>query len=245
MALQGGISQISDGSRVKPVPCAETTLEYCKFLQYLGGMSTDRELTPRQRQIFEYVEERMVTAGAPPTLKEICGRFRFRSPNAAREHLRLIEQKGYLKRERRRARGIRIDRENSSLDELVRVPLLGRIVAGNPNDAIENIEARIPLPRALLRGTRLFALRVGGSSMEGAGIFDGDIAILNSQAEVTDGEIAAVLVGDEATLKRVFRIRDGIRLQAENSEFPDLVLDQFNAGALRVAGVLVGILRTV
>lgn len=81
--------------------------------------------------------------------------------------------------------------------------------------------------------------------MEGAGIFDGDIAILNSQAEVTDGEIAAVLVGDEATLKRVFRIRDGIRLQAENSEFPDLVLDQFNAGALRVAGVLVGILRTV
>lgn len=208
-------------------------------------MSADRELTPKQRQIFDFVEEHMATAGAPPTLEEICGRFSFKSPNAAREHLRLIEQKGYLKRERRRARGIRIGREDSSLDDLVRVPLLGRIVAGNPTDALENIEARIPLPRALLRGARLFALRVGGSSMEGAGIFDGDIAILNGQAEVTNGEIAAVLVGEETTLKRVFRTSDGIRLHAENPKFPDLVFDQSNAAALSVAGVLVGILRMV
>jgi SOS regulatory protein LexA len=125
------------------------------------------------------------------------------------------------------------------------VPLLGRIVAGNPTDAVENIEARIPLPRALLRGARLFALRVGGSSMEGAGIFDGDIAILNSQAEAANGEIAAVLVGGDTTLKRFFRTSHGIRLHAENPNFPDLIFDQSNAGALRVAGVLVGILRVV
>jgi repressor LexA len=187
----------------------------------------------------------MAAVGAPPTLEEICDRFGFKSPNAAREHLRLIEQKGYLKRAQRRARGIRIGRQDSPLGDLVRVPLLGRIVAGNPTDALENIEARIPLPRALLRGARLFALRVGGSSMEGAGIFDGDIAILNTQTEVANGAIAAVLVGEETTLKRVFRSSDGIRLRAENPEFPDLVFDQSNAGALRVAGVLVGILRLV
>lgn len=208
-------------------------------------MSIAGELTPRQRQIFDFVEEHMATVGAPPTLEEICGRFSFKSPNAAREHLRLIEQKGYLKRAPRRARGIRIGRDDSPLGDLVRVPLLGRIVAGNPTDAFENIEARIPLPRALLRGARLFALRVGGSSMEGAGIFDGDIAILNTQTEVANGAIAAVLVGEETTLKRVFRSSDGIRLRAENPEFPDLVFDQSNAGALRVAGVLVGILRLV
>ena len=208
-------------------------------------MNAQLELTPKQRQIFDFVEEHMATAGAPPTLEEICGRFGFKSLNAAREHLRLIEQKGYLKREPGRARGIRVSRQDSALEDLVRVPLLGRIVAGNPTDALENIEARLPLPRALLRGARLFALRVGGSSMEGAGIFDGDIAILNSQAEVTNGEIAAVLVGEETTLKRVFRTSVGIRLHAENPEFPDLVFDQSNAGALSIAGVLVGILRLV
>ncbi|MDF0492749.1 transcriptional repressor LexA [Bradyrhizobium yuanmingense] len=208
-------------------------------------MSIDAELTPRQRQIFEFVEEHMAATGAPPTLEEICDRFSFKSPNAAREHLRLIEQKGYLQRAPRRARGIRIGREDSALGDLVRVPLLGRIVAGNPTEAVENIEARLPLPRALLGGARLFALRVGGRSMEGAGIFDGDIAILNGEVEVANGAIAAVLVGEETTLKRVFRSRDGVRLRAENPEFPDVVFDQSNAGALRVAGLLVGVLRLV
>jgi repressor LexA len=208
-------------------------------------MSATLPLTPKQQQIFDFVEERLAAAGASPTLEEICGRFKFKSPNAAREHLRLIEQKGYLKREPRRARGIRIGREDSAVGDLVRVPLLGRIVAGVPTDAFENVEAKIPLPRSLLRGNRLFALRVGGSSMEGAGILDGDIAILNSQPEVGNGEIAAVLVDEETTLKRVFRTGESIRLHAENPDFPDLIFDQSNARALRVAGALVAILRLV
>jgi repressor LexA len=88
-------------------------------------------------------------------------------------------------------------------------------------------------------------LRVGGSSMEGAGIYDGDIAVLNAQAEAAKGEIAAVVIGEDTTLKRVFRTADGIRLHAENPDFPDLNFAGSAAASLRIAGVLVGILRVV
>jgi repressor LexA len=202
-------------------------------------------LTKRQRQVLDFVEGQLHHAGSPPTLDEISRHFHFKSPNAAREHLRLIEQKGYLQREPRRARGIRLRPEDSSFGELVRVPLLGRIAAGSPTDAVENIEAKIPLPRALWRGANLFALRVGGSSMEGAGIFDGDIAILNGQLTAGNGEIAAVVIAEDTTLKRVFRTARGIRLHAENPAYPDVTFDGSAASELRVAGVLVGILRVV
>lgn len=202
-------------------------------------------LTKRQQQVLHFVEEHVADVGAPPTLDEICRHFRFKSPNAAREHIRLIAQKGYLQRQPHRARGIRLGREDSALGDLVRVPLLGRIVAGNPTDAVANVEVRIPLPRALWRGGNLFALRVGGSSMEGAGIYDGDIAVLNAQAEAANGEIAAVLISEDTTLKRVFRTANGLRLHAENSDFPDLIFDGSAAASLRIAGVLVGILRVV
>jgi repressor LexA len=222
------------------------SLEYCKNLQYYrDSMDQLPLLTKRQRQVFDFVEEHLARAGAPPTLHEICRHFRFKSPNAAREHLRLIAQKGYLQRQPHRARGIRLGREDSSLGELVRVPLLGRIVAGNPTDAVENVEARIPLPRALWRGGDLFALRVGGSSMEGAGIYDGDIAVLKAQAEAANGEIAAVVVSEDTTLKRIFRTAHGVCLHAENPDFPDLNFDRSAAASLRIAGVLVGILRVV
>jgi repressor LexA len=202
-------------------------------------------LTSRQRQVLEFVEARSVETGSSPTLQEISQYFQFKSPNAAREHLRLIAQKGYLQLDPRRARGIRLGHEDSSLGDLVRVPLLGRIAAGNPIGAVENIEAKIPLPRGLWRGADLFALRVRGRSMEGAGIFDGDIAILNSQTEATNGEIAAVVIDEDATLKRVFHTAQGVRLHAENPDFPDLIFDRSATGVLRIAGMLVGILRVV
>jgi repressor LexA len=208
-------------------------------------MDQARALTRRQEQVLEFIQEYTIMAGAPPTLEEICRHFRFKSPNAARDHLKLIAQKGYLERLPNRARGIRLGQRESSLGELVRVPLLGRIVAGSPTDAFENVECTIPLPRMLWREGNLFALRVGGSSMEGAGIYDGDIAVLNASAQAPNGAIAAVVIGDETTLKRIFRTSDGIRLSAENPVFPELIFDRATSASLRVAGVLVGILRVV
>lgn len=203
-----------------------------------------KQLTRRQREVLDFIQATSADGGAPPTLQEIAGHFRFKSPNAAREHVRLIEQKGFLQRRAHEARGIRVVREDSALGEVVQVPLLGRIAAGNPTEALESIEAQFPLPRVLLRGRNLFALRVRGDSMEGAGIVDGDIAIVSGAAETANGQIAAVVVNEEATLKRIFRTSTDIRLHPENPSYPDLIFDRAAAN-VRVAGALVGILRVV
>jgi repressor LexA len=203
------------------------------------------KLTPRQREVLDFIQEFAAERGAPPTLQEISTHFGFKSPNAAREHVRLIEQKGFLQRVEHQARGIRLISKDSALGDVVPVPLLGRIAAGNPTEALENIEARLPLPRALLRGDDLFALRVQGNSMEGVGIVDGDIAIVNCRGDAANGEIAAVVVSGDATLKRVFRTPTGIRLHPENPSYSDIVFDGTAAAQVRVAGILVGIFRAV
>jgi len=208
-------------------------------------MATRTQLTPRQYEVFEFIKLRSINGGAPPTFLEIAEHFGFKSPNAAREHVRLIERKGFLQRRANQARGIRAVPQDSALGEVVAVPLLGRIAAGNPTEALENIEDRLPLPRALLREGNLFAVRVRGDSMEGAGIVDGDIAILNGAAEAANGEIAAVVVNEAATLKRIFRTPTGIRLHPENPDHSDLIFDRATAADVRVAGVLVGIFRVV
>ena len=208
-------------------------------------MARCTQLTRRQREVLDFIESRGIDIGTPPTLQEIAEHFGFKSLNAAREHVRLIEQKGFLRRSAHQARGIRIVRKELVLAEVVPVPLLGRIAAGNPTEALENIEARLPLPRALLRGGNLFALRVHGDSMDGAGIVDGDIAIVNGTADAANGEIAAVVVSDDPTLKRVFRTPTGIRLHPENPTHSDLIFDGAAAANVRIAGVLVGIFRAV
>jgi repressor LexA len=125
----------------------------------------------------------------------------------------------------------------------VGVPLLGRIAAGQPSLALEEVEDTLPLPRQLFRGKRLFALRVRGDSMIGAGIFDGDVAVLDAEREVRDGEIAAVVFEGEATLKRVFKTPKGLRLHAENPSIPDRFVRGGEHNSIQIAGILVGTMR--
>ena len=207
-------------------------------------MNRLKTLTPRQRQVFEFVQACTEETGSAPTLEEICSHFGFKSPNAARQHLKLIAQKGYLKLSPGRARGIRLTTESVPTRSIAFVPLAGRIAAGEPIVAIEDVEATIPVPRELWRGNDLFALRVQGDSMTGAGIFDGDIAIVNAQPLASNGDIAAVVIGEDVTLKRFFRSSEGIRLRAENSNYSDLYFNRSDTDAVRIAGVLVGTLRT-
>jgi len=124
------------------------------------------------------------------------------------------------------------------------VPLVGKIAAGSPTFALEEAEEVLALPKSLFRGRNLFALRVEGDSMVKAGIFDRDIAILRSQPDFTNGDIAAVVLNEEATLKRVFRTPRGLRLHPENDTLSDRIIpaDQVNRSC-RVAGVLVGTIR--
>jgi repressor LexA len=124
------------------------------------------------------------------------------------------------------------------------VPLVGRIAAGSPIFALEDAEEVLPLPSALFHGNDLFALRVKGDSMINAGIFDGDIAILRPGPDFSDGDIAAVVLEEVATLKRVFKTKRGLRLQAENPAYPDrLIASEQMRQSFRLAGVLVGTIR--
>jgi repressor LexA len=201
-------------------------------------------LTERQGQIYSFIQECQQRDGIVPTLKEICKRFGFRSINSAREHLRLIEQKGMLHRSRGQPRAIKLAvRLPQAAGDSLAVPLVGRIAAGQPSLALEEIEDTLPLPRQLFRGKRLFALRVRGDSMIGAGIFDGDVAVLDGDREARDGEIAAVVVEGEATLKRIYKNSKGLRLHAENPKIPDRFVPAGEFNSIRIAGVLVGTMR--
>lgn len=201
-------------------------------------------LTQRQAQIYSFLQEHQRREGVIPTLQEICKHFHFKSINAAREHLRLIEQKGLIHRSPGRPRSIKLAIKLPEISKnSVGVPLLGRIAAGQPSLAVEEVEDTLPLPRQLFHGKRLFALRVRGDSMIDAGIFDGDVAVLDAEREVRDGEIAAVVFEGDATLKRVFKTPKGLRLHAENPKIPDRFVRGNEQSTIQISGVLVGTMR--
>jgi repressor LexA len=202
------------------------------------------KLTKRQSEIYSYIQECQREDGVIPTLQEICQHFGFKSINAAREHLRLIERKGLLVRSPGQPRAIKLAiRLPEANDDIQSVPLLGRIAAGQPSLAIEEIEDTLSLPRQLFRGKRLFALRVRGDSMIGAGIFDGDVAVLDAERDARDGDIAAVVVEGEATLKRIYKNSKGLRLHAENPSIPERFVPANEYSSIRITGVLVGTMR--
>lgn len=209
-------------------------------------MSQSAKLTARQEEVLAFFEDRQRQTGFAPTLQETAEHFGFKSPNSVRQHLRLIEKKGLVHRVPGRSRALVLVRaEREAPSELVRVPLLGRIPAGRPFTAQEEPEMLLTLPAHLFRGTQLFALRVHGASMKGAGILSGDIAVLDGATEVKDGAIAAVLIEDEATLKRVYRKPKGLLLKAENPAFRNIHVAVTEAQRARVIGVLVGVVRKV
>ncbi len=203
-------------------------------------------LTARQMQVLAFVKDRQRDTGLVPTIQETATHFGFKSLNSARQHFRLIEKKGFIHRVPGRSRGLVVVRPEGGGDQdSVRVPLLGRIPAGHPVLAHEETEALLTLPAGIFHGSGLFALRVRGTSMEGAGILDGDIAVLDSMMEVKDGVIAAILIEDEATLKHVYRRPEGLLLKAENPVFRDIEVPPSAAERARVLGALVGVVRKV
>jgi repressor LexA len=209
-------------------------------------MFANVQLTARQKQVFAFYKDQHRQTGIFPTLREVANHFGIKSLNAVRQHLRLIEKKGVMHRVPGRARAMElVDDEVASYPESVRVPLLGNIPAGNPAVAFEEAEEVLALPVRLFRGSQLFALRVRGTSMQGAAILNGDIAVLDGAREVKEGEIAAVLIEDEATLKRVYHTPEALILKAENQAFRDIRIAASESQQPRVLGVLVGILRKV
>lgn len=178
------------------------------------------ELTKPQSEILAFIEEQLDSGLAAPTCREICARFRYKSPKAATDHLAALERKGYIVRDRRRARGIRV------LHRSTGIPILGFIPAGLSVDAMITEETHIridPEQLGIRDRSRAFALKVKGDSMEGRHIFDGDLVLLESGAVPEHECVVAALIDHESTLKTFLRRGGKVWLCAENSRYPDLI----------------------
>jgi len=202
-----------------------------------------KELTKRQEDILAFIVEHQSAEGAPPTLAEICRRFSFASDNAARQHLRLLERKGVLRRIPGGARGVRLAQTIPvKFQGTVRVPLVGKVAAGRPITAVEHVEGFVALDRNMFRGRGLFALRVKGDSMKDAGIHDADLVIVHEQAGAVSGDIVVALVGgDEATVKR-YDAKDGrVVLHPENPAYEDMPVVE--GDGFSILGKVIGVIR--
>ena len=210
-------------------------------------------LTQRQEMILEFIRRSIRDRGYPPTLREIGAQMGIRSTNGVSDHLRALERKGHLRREDMKSRALRpVDEPTPENDDavdppdVVSVPLVGRVAAGNLSEAVENIERQIMMDPTLLKGGgETFALRVRGDSMIEAGINDGDILFVKRQQTANKGEIVVALVGDEATVKRYFPERDQVRLQPENQRMSPIIVPRRELGSFRILGIAVGLFRTV
>ena len=202
------------------------------------------QLTDRQRRILDFIAQTRDERGYPPSVREIGDAVGLHSPSSVHAQLATLAQKGYLTKDPTKPRAIRVhgaEHAAPSSANLVEVPLVGRIAAGGPILAEQNVEDTMALPRDLVGSGTLFALTVRGDSMTGAGILDGDTVIIRQQPEASDGEIVAALVGDdEATVKRLSRKGGKVRLLAENPAY-----DPIEPEEMSVLGKVVAVLRRV
>jgi repressor LexA len=208
-----------------------------------GPMSRSKELTARQRQIYEFLVSYLDEHGFPPTVREICQEFGIRSTKGVTDHLSALEKKGHIRKRREASRGIDIINRRPKRDDSLEIPILGQIAAGAPLLAVENHDGRLTLDRSLAPGGTLFALRVKGDSMIDAHILDGDFVVVRAQEQAEDGEIVAVKVDDEATVKRLYRKENGVILKPENETMSPMVYDGPERESIKVLGVVAAVVR--
>lgn len=198
-------------------------------------------LTQRQRQILDFIKRQTREKGYPPSVREIGEAVGLSSSSTVHGHLARLEEKGFLRRDPTKPRAIEVlDDDDRAVQHhrLVSVPLVGRVTAGEPILAVENIEDYIPLPRDLAGGDGTYLLSVRGDSMIGAGIHDGDLVIVRPQASADNGDIVVAMLEDEATVKRFFKEKTGVRLQPENP-----LLEPIRARQVTVLGKVIGLFR--
>lgn len=197
------------------------------------------KLTPRQREILDYIRKEIRERGYPPSVREIGEAIGLSSSSTVHGHLARLEEKGFLRRDPDKPRAIEITGERQLRQQrLVTIPLVGRVTAGQPVLAVENVEETYALPYDLVRGDSVFMLRVEGESMIDAGIHDGDLVMVRSQDSAANGEIVVALLDDEATVKRFFNEGDRIRLQPENTSMTPIY-----ARDVKVLGRVIGLFR--
>ena len=198
-----------------------------------------RELTPRQKQILELIQDFIYETGMPPTRAEIAKELGFKSANAAEEHLRALQRKGVLDLVPGTSRGIQL---KDSLRDQMGLPLVGQVAAGNPILAEEHIEAHYRIDPQLFNPKPHYLLRVQGMSMKDAGILDGDLVAVHRTPEVRSRQIIVARLDDEVTVKRYRQTGTVVSLLPENEDFEPIVVD-LKTQSLVIEGVVVGVIR--
>lgn len=208
-------------------------------------MKEKKELTKRQEEILNYIKKYIAVHGFPPAIREICAGVGLSSPATVFVHIKNLESSGYLKSTNNKFRTIELLVENEYLEKeenLVKVPLLGKITAGSPITAIEQPDEYFDLPASLIpKSGQVFTLHVSGESMINRGIFDNDYVIIKRQNEAKNGDIVVAMTDEnEVTLKTFYKEKDHIRLQPENDTMEPLIFNN-----ITILGIAIGLYRKI
>lgn len=197
-------------------------------------------INEKQEEILNYIKNEIINRGYPPTVRDICAAVNLRSTSSVHAHLAVLEKEGYILRDKTKPRAIEIvdDSFNATRREIVNIPVVGRVAAGEPILAVQNIDSYFPIPAEYLHNHTTFMLNVKGDSMINAGIFNGDTIIVEECKSPNNGEIVVALIDDSATVKTFYKEEDHIRLQPENDTMEPIIVQD-----CEIIGKVIGLVR--
>lgn len=205
-------------------------------------------LSAKQQQILDFVESMVNEKGYPPSVREICAAVNLKSTSSVHAHLSALSKKGYLLKDDSKTRALKLTFNNSasiadkvpvdSVDNIVQIPVIGKVTAGSPILAVENIERSFPVPSDFVSANESFMLRVKGDSMIEAGILDNDYVLVSRQNTARNGDYVVALIDDEATIKTFYKEKDHFRLQPENQYLKPIIVKE-----LIILGKIIGVFR--
>ena len=201
---------------------------------------SEGNITPKQKEILEYIKDQILTRGFPPAVREICEAVNLKSTSSVHSHLETLEKNGYIRRDPTKPRAIEILDDNFNLTrrEMVNIPIIGRVAAGEPLLAEQNIEDYFPIPVEYMPNKQTFMLQVQGESMINAGILSGDYVIVEQAPSAENGEQVVALIEDGATVKTFYREEGIIRLQPENPSMSPIIVKD-----VAILGKVIGLFR--
>lgn len=213
------------------------------FLNGMGEKMAYGKISKKQEEILNYIKNTILNRGFPPTVREIGEAVHLKSSSSVHAHMDTLEKNGYIRRDPTKPRAIEILDDNFNLTrrEVVNVPMIGRVAAGEPLLAVENIESYFPIPAEFMPNEQSFMLKVKGESMINAGILDGDQVLVQKANTAKNGDIVVALIDDGATVKTFYKEKDHIRLQPENDTMDPIIVN----GDVRILGKVFGVFRFI
>lgn len=201
------------------------------------------KISKKQSEILEYMKNEILNRGFPPSVREICEAVNLKSTSSVHSHLETLEKNGYIRRDPTKPRAIEIVDDNFNLvrRETINVPIIGKVAAGEPLLAVQNVEGYFPIPSEYMPNKQTFMLVVQGDSMVNAGIFSGDYVVVEKQESAENGDKIVALVDDSATIKTFYKEKDHIRLQPENDYMDPIVV--YPQQQFQVLGKVIGVFR--